>query len=305
MISIERIDVSFFNRIYPLFRDLHDPNLTEDDWRTIFKNIWEKDETYCGYGLFDDGKIVGFIGLIFSEREIEGKTEPFCNITSWIVKEQYRNQSLPLVLKVLKLKNHTLTDLSPTNVVVSVLKRFGFKDLDSEVKILLPWGISGRRCLANVEITGDEGLIKEALKDNDLKLFHDHKPYKCNHLVAQDRSGYCYIIYTTVKHTRFPYCHIQYISNPELFSKYSSRIISAIAKYGQTRIVTVDSRLVKDIKFPFCSMLSIGIARLYKSVNLKPDKIDNLYSEFVLLNFNTLPTSFKHLWQKRISWRCL
>lgn len=298
MISVKRVDESRFNQVYPLLQELDVSNLTKADLRTIFNNVWKKDEAYCGYGLFENGKIIGFIGLIFCKRVIDGKIESFCNITSWIVEEKYRAHSLSLILPLLKLKNHTLTDLSPTDVVVSVLKRVGFKELDSKLKVLIPWGIFRKNHPPSFQITSNEDLIKKTLNDQVLTLFQDHRPYHCNHILAREHADYCYIIYTKVKNPRFPYCYIQYISNSELFFRYSSRIISAIAKRGQTRIVIVDSRFVRKIKFPGCFKFSLRYPKLYKSPTLEPEKIDNLYSEFILLNFNILPTKLRHLRQK-------
>lgn len=298
MVSLQRVDVTMFRAVYPLLLE-HDPSLTEIEWRSIFNYGWEKEEQYCGYGLFDGEEIVGFLGLIFSKRYINNKVECFCNLTSWMVKEHYRDHSLSLIVPVLRLQDYTITDLSPSETVIRILQRFGFKELDSRVKILLPIGICKRNnIIDNYLITQDKIQIKKILKEQDTQLLQDHYHYQhFNHLLAYNDNIHCYVIFTIVKNTRLPYCYIQYISNIELFSIYSSAIRSEISKIGETPLVLVDSRLVEGITLPFSYNLPLSFPKLYRSSSLRPDQIDNLYSELLLLNFSIMPRTLRGLWQ--------
>ncbi|NEP60426.1 MAG: GNAT family N-acetyltransferase [Symploca sp. SIO2G7] len=298
MVSLQKLDASMFDKVYPLLQEL-DPSLTEHTWQSLFNYRWSREEDYCGYGLFDDQKIVGFIGLLFSKRVINHKVEHFCNLTSWVVKEEYRDHSLSMMLPILRLKNHTITDLSAIDKVVRISKRLGFKELDSKIKVLLSLGIFKSKFFAkNLRFSQDKDIISKTLKDNDLQLFQDHLPYPhCGHLLAYNSSDYCYVIYTVVDKYELSHCYIHYISNPELFSKYSLGIRAKIAKSGHTSIVVVDSRMVRGLRLPLSYELSL-LTKLYKSTSLRAEQIDNLYSELMLLNFTTLPINFRELLHK-------
>lgn len=292
MVSVRRVDESMFHEVYPLLQDFNDPYLTEDDWRSIFDYKWDKEEEYCGYGLFDGKEIVGFIGLIFSSRVIEDKTEHFCNMTSLIVKEQYRDYSLFLIRPILQLKNYTITGITPSGAVYHILKQLGFEELDSRLKALLPLKIfKPSRDMDGISLTQDKSLIEKKLKGEVLRIFQDHLPYQCDHLLAYNSDSLCYVIYTRIEKTKLPYCHIQYISDLSLFSEYSMMIRSEIAKDGRTPFVLVDSRLVKGTKLPFSYILPFRWRRLYKSSGLKPAQIDNLYSENILLSLSNIPSN--------------
>ncbi len=58
-------------------RTFSDAHLTPSDWRYLFEYRWDREEDYCGYGLFDGQKVTGFIGLIFSKRVIDQQEERF------------------------------------------------------------------------------------------------------------------------------------------------------------------------------------------------------------------------------------
>ena len=290
MVTIQKIDFAMFPEVSELLLEFRSKHLTVEDWKNIFNYKWDHEETYCGYGLFDGQKLVGYIGLIFCQRWIDKKKVRFCNVTSWIVRKSYRAYSLLLMQPVLRLKNHTITDLTPSRAVYAIEKRLGFRGLDSRLKMFLPLRFPiTNKSINGCHITMDKDLIERKLEDNDFKLFYDHMPYKCQHLITFDAHEYCYIIYTRVEGSKIPYCHIQYISNPNLFSKYIKTIQREIVRNNMTPLIVVDSRLVKHLNLPFSYKLPFRSIKLYRSANLRPEQIDNLYSELVLLNLSAIP----------------
>lgn len=280
-----------FRKVYPLLQEL-DASLGEDTWYRIFSYQWRQTENYCGYGLFDEDEIVGFLGLIFSQRKIHQSTERFCNISSWIVKDSHRGYSLTLMHPLMKLKDYTLTDLSSLHELFPLARRMGFQELDAKLTILSPFVFPGLgQRLGAIQIIHNPELIQSHLGPSDLTLFSDHQFYDCcHHLLIRSAAQSCYVIYT-VQRSHFPYCYIQFISNPDLFAQKSLKIRTAIANRHNLRLLLVDSRLVKDLNLPWTVELPIQFTKLYRSERLTPQQIDNLYSELVLLNFNLLPRS--------------
>lgn len=61
-----------FEEIHQLLLDFNNSDITKDDWRNLFSHSWKGDDDQYGYVLVDGGKIVGFLGTIFSEREVDG-----------------------------------------------------------------------------------------------------------------------------------------------------------------------------------------------------------------------------------------
>jgi len=291
MITIQKIDVSMFSEVYDLLQYFGNKQLTAEDWKNIFEYQFGQEENYCGYGLFDGRNLVGFLGMIFCKRPVDNSIERFCNLTSWIVKHGYRKHSLFLLQPVLKLKHHTVTDLTPTGVVYRVEKRMGFSELDSRMRLLLPTvRFSRGRSPESICCSNDENFIERKLHDRDLRLFQDHRLYDCRHLIVSDSIDYCYLIYTRVKNSKIPYCYIQYISNLDQFSEYSGLIRSHIIRNTKTPFILVDSRLVQQTRLPLSFDLPVRSLKLYKSSSLKPAQIDNLYSELVLLSLSSMPT---------------
>lgn len=290
MVSLKQVDLTMFPQFYPLLREIN-PELSEAEWYRVFTPEWDRFEDFCGYGLFDGAEMVGFLGFIFSQRTIDGQLEKFCNLTSWIVRESHKGHSISLMLALRKLKGYTITDLSATERAIEVAKRLGFQELDDRVTVLpsIPLTIFSRQ--PKLKIITEKSLIYQKLSPQEQKIFADHKAQpRCHHLLAETADRSCYIIFNLVKNAKFPFSHIQYLGNAELFVRHSLAIRQAIALRVQNPWVIIDHRMLKGLKPNFCFSLPIEVCRLYKSSTVKPEQIDNLYSELVIIDFNSIPS---------------
>ena len=258
-------------------------------WHRLFEYQWGREENYCGLALKDDDKVVGVLGMIFSQRRIDEKVEKFCNLTAWFVREEYRSRALTLLFPLFSMKNYTITDLTPARKVYRIQNKLGLKDLDAKGRILLTLG---RRLFqpkyTPPRMTHDLAIIEKKLDRQNRKIFHDHKPYQCSHFLATETDRYCYLIYTKLKRKR-PYAYIHYISNLDLFELVYRDIRKEILFHSSVYFFLIDSRLVNNRSLPLSFCLPYRSPKQYLSSRLEPAQIDNLYSELVILNLRTLP----------------
>jgi hypothetical protein len=287
MATIEKATPAMFDDVYPLLLELDNTHSMEK-WRSIFDYQWESGEGYVGYALVDGRKVVGFNGAIFSRRIIDGRGVRFCNLTSWIVKEQYRTESLRLVFPILNLKGYTLTNLTMNDRAWGIVKRLGFKNLDTNIRLIFPVpGLSSSGKEDPPVIVSDLSRIAEVLDPINLKIFRDHLQYNCGHLVIKDDYGYSYLIYTDKRYKKYncavPYAHIQYISDRSVFLKYLNRIKLYFLKSQKYLFIAVDERLLGNRPVPYSKVYQLKIPRMYKSEILTGEQVDNLYSELVVL----------------------
>ena len=298
MVTLEKIDSSLFSNLYESFLIDDDPLSDEQDWRNVFDYAWDLGEGHCGYALLDGGKVVGMLGMVFSERQIDGAIKKFCNLHTWWVREDHRGRSLALLRPILKLDEYTITHFTPCDTVRAVTKRLGFKTLNSQLRILLPGGFF-RRGPASDEaaVVYDETAIEEILKDQDRKILLDHRPYRPGNLLVDDGHDYCYVLYTYVVRHRLPYCHIQYISNKHIFAKYETAIRALLLRRHRVKFVVIDDRIFPDMRFRSSFKFWAPAHALYKSSDVLPEQIDNLYSDIVFLRLTALPDMSHELGQ--------
>jgi len=297
MIILREIESPLFPDLYEQFLIDDDPLSDEQDWRNMFDYQFENEEGYCGYAMLDDGEVVGMLGMIFSKRYIDGQLRKFCNLHTWWVREDHRGRSLALLRPILKLDGYTITHFTPCDTVRAVTKRLGFKDLNSQLKILLPMSLGSSRLLDESSMTYDMQAIEAELNERDRRIFLDHLPYGVGHLLIRSGTARCYVLYTHVIRHRLPYCHIHYISDKEVFYSMERAVRSSLLTRHDARFVALDARLADGLRLPFSFNFWAPAHALYKTSDLGADRIDNLYSDVVFLKLTTLPDMSHELGQ--------
>jgi hypothetical protein len=271
-----------FEEVYPLIRKMN-PNIEKETWKRIFFPKWAEKEDYCGYLLADNGKVVGFLGYIFCTREINGRTEKFCSLTTWDVDEKYRTQSLSLLYPFLSLEGYTLVNYTPSARVTDIFKKLGFKSLDNKYAILYPNPFAAVLNRKKATVIFDGCGFESLLGEKEKRIYSDHKPYDCIHLLIRSDIGNCYLVLSKFKKKRVPFLTIRYISNMDIFESRSSGVLIELLFRQKAAYIQVDERLLKGRKINNSISGRADIEKLYKSDSIERGDIDNLYSELILL----------------------
>ena len=292
MVALEKIRDEMFDDIYSSYLDDGDRFLTKDDWRPLFSRSSAGEPGHCGYALVDGSRVVGVLGMLFSERNIAGRTARFCNLHSWYVDDEFRGKSLLLMRQALRLGDHTLTDFTPTEKVCAISTRLGFEPLDSAVRVLLPFGGKSTRAARDsaIQITSDSNVIKANLSPSDSVLFHTHQVRHCEHLLVTHADQICYLICSNVDRYFLPYRQIHYISNKPLFEQALPQITTYLLAGSNAHFTAVEDRLVAGLKLPRSFRLPMQSRQIFRPYNVDPAEIDELSSEVSLLGLSTFPS---------------
>ena len=283
MAIIKKAKVEDFEIIYPLLQGLDNSRLTKDNWRQLFVDHWNHQQDYFGYVMMDNDKAVGFLGLVFSERLINKKIEKFCSMSSWIVKEEYRSESIPLLFPVLGMKELTMTVFTPSPVTYSVLKRFGFQEITSNRK-LIPAVSLGSFLNKDCSIVFDNEGIRHCLDERESKIYSDHLKFNCIHLAIKTQEGNCYIILKKCRERKLPFGEIHYISHLEIFLKYIAAAKIKICLPLRILGLIVEERYLRGSNPKPLATIKSCRRILYKSPSLEKSFIDTLYSELFVLD---------------------
>lgn len=264
--------------------------LTREKRKKIFRDHWNVGMNNWGHVMLVDSEIVGYLGYIMSTRSINGKEEKICNLTSWFVKEAYRNQSLQLMFPMLGFKKYTITNLTPNKDSFEVLKKFGFKPLETSDKLITPVGF--HFFSTRYKIIKNHKKILEILSPKDLKLFNDHKDFDSIHTLIIDKKTeeYCYLIsrkFNTksigASKLGLPFLHIYYVGNQDIFSRSCNYIRPMLNfKYGVFFCI-IGERLLNETKIKYSKTLVRDVPSVYKSRTLERNQVDELYSELFVL----------------------
>ncbi len=285
-IEIKKSSLHDFEKIYPLLQEFNSP-FSKQDWSHLFTYCWDGAEKFCGFHLENQEGVVGFMGLIFSCRYKDNQTYKFCNITSLIVKKEYR-MFTPLFLKeVKKMNDIVLIALNPIHKAYLLWTKIGFIPIEKQYTIIPTINEKFyRKTRANVR---ELPIDFDQLDVENKRIITDHKKYNCKCIMFGNNTDYCVLIYRITHQIHFAIpvkkIHILYISDTALFNENIIDFLNAFGtRFGLLSAVYVDSRFLDRKHF----LLSITKKFTFPKIlccNPFKDKIgvDILYSEAILL----------------------
>jgi hypothetical protein len=260
--------------------------VTAEHWASSLQVPWAVDKPNCGYMLLDGDRVVGVHLAFYSEREIGGRIERFCNLGAFCVLPEYRFHSVRLLKALLAQEGYHFTDLSPSGSVVALNRRLKFRALETDVALVpnLPWpSWPGRET-----ISSDPAVIERTLTGRELELYLDNAGGSAGrHLVLSHGDEWCYVVFRKERKRRLPlplFANILHVSNPDLFRRMSTPLArhllvrhGALATIAEERIVKHRPRLSYRLREPR--------QRMFRSTHLEPAQIDYLYSELVCVSW--------------------
>lgn len=279
MPTIRKATPEDFDYVYPLFSGFREPRPSKEEFQKLFVPRWGSHESHVGFILEENGQAIGYLGTLFSVREINRRNEKFCNLCTWIVKEEYRSEGLPLLFQVLRMKDVTVTNFTG-NRVGSILRKFDFKVLDKTLKILLPIPSIGDGC----ELVFDTLRIASILDTHDRRILEDHRDFKYSFVLLKAAEGVSLICFKKVKRRALPVLEVHYLSQRDLFLKHIRHVLLSLCiRTGSVGLMVGDHFLGKASP-PFFITIPQRQMRLFRSKTVSTEEMDTMYSELQILN---------------------
>lgn len=249
-------------------------------WARAVDVPWQVDAPNHGFQLLDDDRVVGVYLAFYSQRDVGGRVERFCNLGAWCVLPQARLHSLRLLKALLAQEGYTFTDLSPSGAVIPLNTRLNFAFLDTATALVphlpLPsWPGRGT-------VSGDPAVIERTLTGDQLRIYRDHADAPAaRHVVVISSGEWCYVVFRKDRRKNIPlFASILHVSNPGLlrrmavpFSRHLLVRHGAVASLAELRVV--------GHRPPRSVLLRTPRRKMFRSPHLKPEHIDYLYSELV------------------------
>ena len=279
MPTIRKASPDDFDYVYPLFGGFHEPRPSKEEFRQLFVPRWGSDESHIGFILEENGEAVGYLGTLFSLREINGRVEKFCNLYTWIIQEEYRTEGLPLLFQVLRMKDVTITNFTG-NRVASILTKFGFKPMDATLKILLPLPTPNDGC----ELIFDPTRITTLLDSHDRRVFDDHRGFKYPFALLKAEDGSSLLSFKKTKRKYLPVLELHYLSGRNIFFKHIHHVLPALCRQTRSLGLMVGDHFLKSTSIPFSMTIPQRQLRMFRSTTVSIEEMDTMYSELQVLN---------------------
>ena len=280
---IETVGAGAFEEVYPLLQNFqtNNPHITRERWQRLFDYTWPLDEPARALVLRAGGRPVGIVCTLFSDRQIGARRERWCNVNSWFVEPAYRAHSLALMAAALSVPCDTMTALTPMRVHLPFYEQMGLQPLDAKLRILLP--APTLPLTSGFRATRDPQRIADLLDGPERTAFEQHRTQICQHLLIYGKSARCYIAFTRTSGRRVSFSHVHHIGHLDLFLAALNLVKFELYRANRTFFTMIEERFLRGHTIPASRPAGLKAPRLFRSTHLRPEQIDNLHSEMVVL----------------------
>ncbi|MFV0277722.1 MAG: hypothetical protein ACK5HY_11120 [Parahaliea sp.] len=252
------------------------------EWAAGLNPAWSRNAPNHGFMLLAEGEVVGAICAMYSQQEIDGVAQAFCNPHSWCVLESHRKSSVPLVLSLIRQPGYHFTMFSPNREGEEIFSYLGFKPLDRARLVLphLPSVRSGGQC----EIITDPERAEASLPPSLARIYRDHRSYPwLQQLVFRKAEHFGLAIFKLSRYKRLPCAGLNYISDRQLFGECWGAISNHLLFRRGIAVSRVEERLLG--RRPALAFTTLpGSAKFYLSNSLQHGDINYIYSELFVMD---------------------
>lgn len=249
-------------------------------WESACATVpWKVDAPNHGFMLRDGPNVVGTLLALYSQRRVAGQVERFCNMGSWCVLSDYRAHSMSLLDALLAQDGYHFTVLSPDDGPREILSWRKFRFLDTSAALIpnLPWPTVPSR----TRVSSDPQVIARTLTGVEFDLYRDHAhALAARHLVVLRGQESCYVMYRKCRYKGIPvFAIVLHVSNPGLFQRALMPLTRHLLVRHGLVATLAELRLIE--RRPRMSFELDSWPKMYRSADLEPAQIDDLYSELV------------------------
>jgi hypothetical protein len=259
------------------------PRIPVERWAAEIVPTWRVSQPNHGFLLRHRGAVVGAHLAFYSEREIAGGTERFCNLAAWCVAEPYRSHGVRLLRALLRQRGYHFTDLSPSETVQALNIRLGFRAFDTSTVVVshVPRHVRSR----GVRVLSKRAEIERILQGEQLSRYLDHVDASAvNHAVIVRGTETCHVVYRRMRRKNLAvFAQLLYVGNRALFEAEAAHLFRHLLLRRGMLATLIESQVV-ETTFERSTAVSPR-AKMYRSDSLGAGQIDYLYSELTCMRW--------------------
>jgi hypothetical protein len=269
--------------ICALLHDRMSAEIPVRDWRRLMTYDWLPAKPDLGGVIEEEGRIVGYMGVIYAERRRNRRSFTTGNLTSWYVERPYREGGLALgLLRICTRRRDVVyTSFTSTSKALPLLRLAGLRPLDAA---RYAWRRGAGRPAGDITVVSGAKAVAPLLGVIERRLVADHAALAVHPCLLRADAGDCLVMLSVHAKTEAPArFDALYIGAPDILAANAQAFADAILPSGEAEL-TVDRRFLGD-GASGGELQEIRVPRCYRPIEgLEPADIDILYSEIELLD---------------------
>lgn len=263
-----------------LLHERMNARIPAEQWRRLLDYPWRPDGVERGWLVADRGRIVGFMGTIYSDRPVGGRMARFCDLSSWYLLADYRGDGTgdELLRAGMARPGVTYATMTARRATGRKIRALGFDILDATRSLFRPREGGERTVLPCL---CDPAAIRERLAPSQQAVLDAHRGFDIHHALVGG-TGLWLVYQRKLKGDAVAYHEILHASDPAALSAGAQAIADTLVT-GWNGVLAVDSRWMTAAD-DHGTVEPIALPRWFRSPDLAPAAVDHLFSEVILLD---------------------
>ncbi|MEF2553694.1 GNAT family N-acetyltransferase [Aurantimonas sp. A2-1-M11] len=246
-------------------------------WRRLLDYPWRPDGVERGWLVEDHGRIVGFMGTIYSDRRIGGQVRRFCDLSSWYLLADYRGDGTgdELLRSGMAQPGVTYQTMTARRATGRRIRALGFSILDDSRSLFRP----GSPGAGRLSVLREASAIRARLDAAQRAVFDAHAGFDLHQAIVGDT----WIVWQRkLKGDSIAYHEILHASDPAFLSAEAQTIADVLVT-GERGVLAIDTRFMTPGDDPG-TIEAIVLPRWFRSPHVAARDVDHLHSEIILLD---------------------
>ena len=278
---IRPAEVSDIDPVCELLHAKMNRKIEPQRWRNLMTYHWLKDKPDFGRVIDHDGQILGYLGLVYADRQINQCNRRVVSMSAWYLDKSVRGLGLgkSIMADATSDESMSYTILTSSKNTLGLLEQVGYVLLDDSRYI---W----RRCSdqkSPIKTITDVNQIYPEISLHMRKLLDDHAQFPVSPVLAQFQDRQCLLFFSVKqKGEDVTYFDLLYTSDRGFLGEFGQQLANSLLPRGKAVLAT-DCRFVENQPTD-AGIEKLLVPRYFKSTKLKPWDIDHLYCELQLLD---------------------
>ncbi len=270
--------------IEPVAALLHEkmnPKVPVARWRQLMTYSWLTNKPDLGRVVDWGGRVCGFLGMVYSDRPVRGRTERIVDVSSWYLEKELRGRGfgVGLMRAALADPDCTYCTMTASKLRLPIFAAAGFQVLDDQ-RLVWRRSDAGDPRLA---VEQDAATVWAAADVDQRRILDDHAGLAVTPVLAQRDDARCLLMFSVKrKGADVDTWDVLYTSDRRFLADHGQALAEALLPV-ESAALAADRRFVNGAA-PGAKAEPLPVPRFYKSARLAPHEIDHLYSELQLLD---------------------
>ncbi len=250
-----------------------------DRWRNLMTYRWLENKPDLGRVIDYQGEILGYLGMIYADRQIGRHSERIVNICAWYLHKSLRGLGLgkSIMADATSDSSMSYTIMTSSKNTIGILDQVGYEILDDERYV---WFRQDQP--PELKIITDHKQIHIESSSLEKKLLDDHSGLPVTSVLAKHQYGQCLLFFSIKqKGEDVTYFDLLYTSGRRFVGEFGQQLANALLPTGAA-VLAVDCRFADGATD--AEIESLPVPRFFKSSRLAKKDFDHLYTELQLLD---------------------